>query len=329
MDNRWTAVLVEKFGHSFSAYDLQTGARRFTVPLPEYPHEFAIDRDRLLGYVGHYGVQTFAHPGDGGAAVIAVDLVRGERHGVLGCAPWHRIHGLQLDARGRVYALSERDNMLLVFEVPSSRHTPDRAVPSGGVKSHLFVLSRDGQRAYVTSLLSHTVTLVHPHDATRQPLAVHAGRRPEGCCLSPDEAMLYVASRDEHRITQLDAHTLAELGTAATGEDPTRLYWSPCKRLIALNYGERSLRFFDPYTLAELARVDTGAKPIALAFHPADPGRAWLALNDNSVGVLDLRTLTLRHAFATGKEPDGLAILALPRELPPNPDKVPQPRRTR
>lgn len=329
MDNRWTAVLVEKFGHSFSAYDLQTGARRFTVPLPEYPHEFAIDRDRLLGYVGHYGVQTFAHPGDGGAAVIAVDLVRGERHGVLGCAPWHRIHGLQLDARGRVYAMSERDNMLLVFEVPSSRHTPDRAVPSGGVKSHLFVLSRDGQRAYVTSLLSHTVTLVHPHDATRQPLAAHAGRRPEGCCLSPDEAMLYVASRDEHRITRLDAHTLAELGTAATGEDPTRLYWSPCKRLIALNYGERSLRFFDPYTLAELARVDTGAKPIALAFHPADPGRAWLALNDNSVGVLDLRTLTLRHAFATGKEPDGLAILALPRELPPNQDKVPQPRRTR
>lgn len=314
MDTRWTAVLVEKFGHSFSAYDLQTGARRFTVPLPAYPHEFAIDRDRLLGYVGHYGVQTFAHPGDGGAAVIAVDLVRGERHGVLDCAPWHRIHGLQIDAQGRVYALSERDDMLLVFEAPSARQTPDRAVPSGGVKSHLFVLSRDGQRAYVTSLLSHTVTLVHPYDATRPPLAAHAGRRPEGCCLSPDESMLYVASRDEHRITRLDAHTLAELGTVDTGEDPTRLYWSPCNRLIALNYGERSLRFFEPYTLAELARVDTGAKPIALAFHPADPGRAWLALNDDSVGVLDLRTLTLRHAFATGKEPDGLAILALPRQ---------------
>ncbi|NUT14349.1 MAG: YncE family protein [Cupriavidus sp.] len=314
MDTRWTAVLVEKFGHSFSAYDLQTGARRFSVALPEYPHEFAVDRDRLLGYVGHYGVQTFAHPGDGGAAVIAVDLARGERDGVLDCAPWHRIHGLQLDALGRVYALSERDNMLLVFEAPAARQTPDRAVPSGGVKSHLFVLSRDGQRAYVTSLLSHTVTLVHPHDATRAPLAAHAGRRPEGCCLSPDESMLYVASRDEHRITRLDADTLAESGTAATGEDPTRLYWSPCNRLIALNYGERSLRFFDPYTLAELARIDTGAKPIAVAFHPADPGRAWLALNDDSVGVLDLRTLTLRHAFATGKEPDGLAILALPRQ---------------
>ncbi|MBB3006708.1 YncE family protein [Cupriavidus alkaliphilus] len=313
MDTRWIAVLVEKFSHSFSGYELESGARRFSVPLPAYPHEFAVDRARLLGYVGHYGVQTFAHPGDGGAAVIAVDLARGEHQGVLDCAPWHRIHGVQTDAQGRVYALSERDNMLLVFAAPSAQQTPDRAVPSGGVKSHLFVLSRDGQRAYVTSLLSHTVTLVHPHDGTRAPLAAHAGRRPEGCCLSPDESMLYVASRDEHRITRLDAHSLAELGTADTGEDPTRLYWSPCNRLIALNYGERSLRLFDPYTLVELARVDTGAKPIALAFHPADPERAWLALNDDSVSVLDLRTLALRHAFATGKEPDGLAILALPQ----------------
>ncbi|WP_454711671.1 YncE family protein [Cupriavidus nantongensis] len=313
MGNRWTAVLVEKFGHSFSGYDLETGARRFSVPLPEYPHEFAVDRAGLIGYVGHYGVQTFAHPGDGGAAVIAVDLARGERLGVLDCAPWHRIHGLQVDAHGRVYALSERDDMLLVFEAPSARHTPDRALPSGGVKSHLFVLSRDGRRAYVTSLMSHTVTLVHPHDATRPPLAAHAGPRPEGCCLSLDESMLFVASRDAHRITRFDALTLAETGTADTGEDPTRLYWSPCNRLIALNYGERSLRLFDPYTMAELARVGTGAKPIALAFHPADPGRAWLALNDNSVGVLDLRTLALRAAFATGAEPDGLAILALPQ----------------
>jgi DNA-binding beta-propeller fold protein YncE len=317
MDTRWIAVLVEKFGHSFSGYDLETGARRFSVPLPDYPHEFVVDRERRLGYVGHYGVQTFAHAGDGGAAVIAVDLARGERRGVLDCAPWHRIHGLQIDAQGRVYALSERDNMLLVFgapgfEAPSARQTPDRAVPSGGVKSHLFVLSRDGQRAYVTSLLSHTVTLVHPHDATRAPLAAQAGPRPEGCCLSPDESVLYVASRDAHRITRLDAHTLAELGTVDTGEDPTRLYWSPCNRLIALNYGERSLRFFDPRTLTQLARVDTGAKPIALAFDPTDPERAWLALNDDSVSVLDLRTLALRHAFATGKEPDGLAIVALP-----------------
>lgn len=312
MDTRWIAVLVEKFGHSFSGYDLETGARRFSVPLPDYPHEFVVDRARLCGYVSHYGVQTFAHAGDGGAAVCRVDIAGGKREGDLDCAPYHRIHGLQIDARGRVYALSERDNMLLVFEAPWVSLTPARAVPSGGVKSHLFVLTGDGQRAYVTSLLSHTVTLVHPYDASRPPRAAHAGRRPEGCCLSADESLLYVSSRDDHTIARLDAHTLEVLGTVATGEDPTRLYWSPCDRLFALNYGERSLRIFDPHTLVELGRVDTGAKPIALAFHPADPGRAWLALNDNSVSELDLRTLALRHAFATGKEPDGLAILALP-----------------
>ncbi|MFS8974683.1 YncE family protein [Cupriavidus necator] len=312
MDSQWTAVLVEKFGHSFSAYELDGGERRFSVQLPDYPHEFVVDRERLRGYVGHYGVQTFAHAGDGGAAVIAVDLMRGAVRARLDCSPYHRIHGLQIDRQGRVYALSERDNMLLVFEAPLERTVPDRAVPAGGVKSHLFVLSADGERAYVTNLLSHTVTLVHPYDATRAPRAAYAGRRPEGCCLSRDEAALYVASRDDHSLTRLDARTMEVVRTVPTGEDPTRIYWSPDDRLFVLNYGERSIRIFDPDTLAETGRVDTGAKPIALAFHPADPSRAYIALNDHTVGQLDLPGLTLRHAFTTGKEPDGLAILALP-----------------
>ncbi|KWR91360.1 YncE family protein [Cupriavidus sp. IDO] len=314
MDIRWTAVLVEKFGHSFSAYALDSGARRFSVQLPDYPHEFVVDRERLCGYVGHYGVQTFAHGGDGGAAVIAVDLMRGAASARLDCAPWHRIHGLQIDRQGRVYALSERDNMLLVFEAPLERPVPDRVVPTGGVKSHLFVLSADGERAYVTNLLSHSVTLVHPYDATRAPRAANAGRRPEGCCLSRDESALYVASRDDHSLTRLDARTMETVRTVPTGEDPTRIYWSPDDRLFVLNYGERSIRIFDPGTLAEIGRVDTGAKPIALAFHPADPNCAYLTLNDHTVSRLDLPGLTLRHAFATGKEPDGLAILALPQQ---------------
>jgi hypothetical protein len=45
MQPRLTAVLVEKFGHAFSDYDLITGERRFSVALPQYPHEFVVDRE--------------------------------------------------------------------------------------------------------------------------------------------------------------------------------------------------------------------------------------------------------------------------------------------
>ncbi|SCK16660.1 40-residue YVTN family beta-propeller repeat-containing protein [Variovorax sp. HW608] len=308
MTSPLTAVLVEKFGNSFSGYHLETGELAFRAQLPAYPHEFVVDPRGALAYVGHYGVQTFAHEGAGGHEVFVVDIARGEHVASLDCAPHGRIHGVQVDQHGRVYALSERDNVLLVFDNPAKRRTATGVVPSGGVKSHLFVVSRDGENAYITHLKSHTVTRVRPHESGQRPLASSVGGRPEGCCLSRDESILYVASRDDATLSMLDARTMEVLKTVPTGEDPTRIYLSRDNRLFVTNYGERSIGIYDAQTLQELRRVPTVHKPIALAFHPSAP-LAYIPLNDDSVAKLDLETLALSHAFATGKEPDGLTVL--------------------
>jgi len=308
MSTSLTAVLVEKFDNSFSGYRLATGERAFQAQLPDYPHEFVVDGRGSFAYIGHYGAQTYAHEGMGGHEVFVVDIARGAHVASLDCAPYHRIHGLQIDRQDRVYALSEHDNMLVVFDQPRQSLRPAYAVPSGGVKSHLFVLRRDGERAYVTHLGSHTVTLVHPHDASRTPVVARIGGRPEGCCLSRDESILYAASRDEATLSMLDAQTLQVLASVPTGEDPTRIYLSRDNRLFVTNYGERSIGIYDPTTLAELQRVPTVHKPIALAFHPSE-ALAYIPLNNNTVAMLDLQTLALTHAFDTGKEPDGLVVL--------------------
>jgi YVTN family beta-propeller protein len=302
------ALLVEKFGNSFSGYHLDTGALAFRAQLPQYPHEFVVDSCGAFAYIGHYGVQTFAHEGLGGHEVFVVDIALGVHVASLDCAPYRRIHGLQIDRQDRVYALSEHDNMLLVFDKPRHSRLPNRAVPVGGVKSHLFVLRRDGQKAYVTNLQSHTVTLVHPHDASWIPVAARIGGRPEGCCLSHDESILYVASRDDATLSMLDASSMQVLATVATGEDPTRIYLSRDRRLFVTNYAERSIGIYDPTTLAELRRVPTVHKPIALAFDPSEP-LAYIPLNNNTVARLELQTLALTHAFQTGREPDGLVVL--------------------
>ncbi|XAH25241.1 YncE family protein [Xylophilus sp. GW821-FHT01B05] len=302
------AVLVEKFGNSFSGYDLHTGARAFSAQLPSYPHEFVVDSEGRFAFVGHYGVQTYAHEGLGGHEVFVVDIAQGTHVSSLDCAPYNRIHGLQIDRQNRVYALSEHDNMLLVFDQPHQQQTPKSAVPVGGVKSHLFVLRRDGEVAYVTNLGSHTVTRVHPHDAGQPPVPASVGGRPEGCCLSRDESILYVASRDDATLSMLNATTMEVLATVPTGEDPTRIYLSRDGRLFVTNYGERSIGIYEPGTLRELGRVPTVHKPIALAFDPAQD-LAYIPLNDNTVARLDLQTLELQHAFDTGREPDGLVVI--------------------
>ena len=302
------AVLVEKFDNSFSGYQLSTGERLFRAALPDYPHEFVVDTRGAFAFVGHYGVATYVHEGLGGHEVFVVDIALGSHVASLDCTPYHRIHGLQIDRHDRVYALSEHDNMLVVFDRPSKEGRPSRAVPTGGVKSHLFILRRDGAMAYVTHLGSHTVTKVDPHDPSGTPVSVSIGGRPEGCCLNADESILYAASRDDATLSMLDAATMEVLATVPTGEDPTRIYLSRDGRLFVTNYGERSIGIYDPATLAELHRVPTVHKPIALAFDPVAP-QAYVPLNDNTVARLDLETLILTHAFDTGKEPDGLVIL--------------------
>lgn len=309
MTTFYKAVLVEKFSNCFSAYQLDTGERLFSVQLAAYPHEFVVDSRGQYAYVGHYGVQTFAHEGLGGHEVFVIDIARGTHVASLDCSPYHRIHGLQVDTQDRVYALSENDNMLLVFDRASGMNTPIRLAPVGGVKSHLFVIRRDGEKAYVTNLQSHTVTLVHPHQPTLTPIAAQVGGRPEGCCLSRDESILYVASRDDGTLSKLDANTLKVLATVPTGEDPTRIYLSPDDQLFVTHYGDCSIGIYDAATLVEKHRIPTVHKPIALAFKPGG-GYAYIPLNNNTVAQLDLHSLTLSHAFETGKEPDGLVVLS-------------------
>jgi YVTN family beta-propeller protein len=303
MSRRAILLLVEKCSHAFSYYDIDSGERIRSIPLPAYPHEFVIDSRRKYAYVGHYGVETSGHHGAGGHVVFVIDLETGEHVRNIDCSPYNRLHGMQMDEQGRLYVLSEEKATLLVFERPETAGAIDRAVPAGGIKSHLFALTRDGQRAFVMNLLSHTVTQVRPYDPCFAPLAVAPGNKPEGYCLSADESVLYVTNRLSNTIVMIDTASMAVTRSAPSQPDATRIYLARDGRLLVTNYGGRSLSVFDPATLDELAHVEAGARPIALSLHP-ERNWALVSLDDNRVGILDLDTLKFIRHIPTQLEPD-------------------------
>ena len=180
-------LLVEKCSHCFSYYDVASGERLHSIQLEEFPHEFVVDAAKRFAYVGHYGVETSGHLGHGGTRIFQIDLAARKLARTIDIAPFNRLHGMQMDAQGRLYALSEDRAQLVVLDHPETDTAPRRAVPAGGIKSHLFALTRDGQTAYVMNLLSHTVTKVRPHDATAAPVSCSPGEKPEGYALSADE----------------------------------------------------------------------------------------------------------------------------------------------
>ncbi|MDR7308466.1 YncE family protein [Rhodoferax saidenbachensis] len=307
---RDTLLLVEKCSHCFSWYDIASGERLRSVQLPNFPHEFVTDRAERYAYVGHYGVETSGHVGEGGHSLLQIDIRSSELVRSIDLSPFNRIHGLQMDQQDRLYALSEEKSTLLVLEQPATDTAARRAVPSGGIKSHLFALTQDGQTAFCMNLLSHTVTKVKPWDPLFAPVACHPGQKPEGYCLSADETTLFVSNRWSNTLSAIDTDTMAVRYSAASREDVTRIYRSADGRLFTSNYGDRSISVVDPQTLKETAYLKLDGRAIALTFHPFQP-LAFISLDSDRVAVLDINSLKILRFIATQKEPDVSKVVVL------------------
>ncbi|WP_234334235.1 YncE family protein [Streptomyces sp. NRRL B-1347] len=303
-----TLVVVEKSSHAVSFYDVASGRRLETVRLPDYPHEMVVDSRRRFAYVGHYGVRMSSSVGEGGAAVFVIDLVARSLARTIDTRPFRRIHGMGMDRDGRLYALSEEKAVLLGFDAPATDEAPSRAVPTHGVKTHLFTLSRDGERAYVTGLLSHTVSLVRPHDAAVPPLLVTPGQLPESSCLSRDEKTLFVGARKSSALVAVDARTMKVRESRKTGGDPLRVYPLDDDRLLVTDIAADTLTVWST-DLRPIRSLQLDGKPAAVSLHPTEPLAYVSLLGTNRVAVVDLERLTVVGGFGTQLEPDSSALL--------------------
>ena len=66
-------LLVQKCAHTFSFYDVASGDALKHIRLPDFPHEFVVDSQNRFAYVGHYGIETSSHKGEGGCSVFVID----------------------------------------------------------------------------------------------------------------------------------------------------------------------------------------------------------------------------------------------------------------
>lgn len=308
-------LLVQKCAHTFSFYDLDSGQALQHLVLPNFPHEFVVDPDRSHAYVGLFGIETAWTRGqEGDHRVAVIDLQQRLHTRTLDLWPYQRPHGMACDAAGRLYAMSEAQDTLLVFDTPRVQTVPNMAVPSGGIKTHLVTLSADAERAYGVHLLSNTVTRFHPRNPTVAPLAVLPGPRPEGNVLSRDERILFVANRGDDTLVEIHTDDMRLGRRVKTRRDPNRIYRHDRadgqSLLLLTNSGEQSLSVFDATTLEEQGCVPLPANPTALSFHPQRP-LAYVSFQDDHVRELDLSTWQFTRAIKTLREPDASFVLTL------------------
>jgi DNA-binding beta-propeller fold protein YncE len=296
-------MVIEKSSHCLSFYDTGVGALIDSVALPPYPHEFTVDSAQRHAYVGHYGVRTSAHPDPGGASVLVIDIAQRKLSHTIDCNPYRRLHGVKLDGADRLHVLSEAANVMLRFDEPLKAAAPSRALPTGGLKSHLFALSRGGEWAYCVNLTSHTVTKISPVDARIAPVPLSPGERPEGLLLSADEKTLFVGSRGTSTLVAIDTETMTLVRRAAARRDPSRIYGLNDGRLLVVNYQDMSLSIIDPHSLEEINWLKLQGRPAAACIHQSS-GSAFVSVDTDECLQVDLDNLAVVRSFKTKSEPD-------------------------
>ena len=308
-------MIIEKASHRFRYYDMETKAVLKEIKMPDFPHEFAITLDEKYAYIGCYGVINSGSTEQGDCQIWVLDIPTGEiinkiivqdaEHG-----PMYRPHGIERDEKGALYALSESGDRLFYKADPTSGDSFDYSVPTGGTKGHLFALTRDGKRAFVSNLTSGDVTAINPHEALEKPVILETGVKPEGRCLSPDEKTLFITNRGDNTISVIDVATMALKSTLDTGEDPVRVYYDVKRdRIIAINFAGKSMSIYQVSdgTLVQIVEFDQN--PAGLTFMN-NGDWCMIPFMDQKIRMYDLQTYQQVDEMQSGLEPDGIYVIA-------------------
>lgn len=302
-------LVLQKNDHSLGYYDLESGAPLARVALDPYPHEFALDRAAGRAYCCHFGVALAEDEGPGGDTVSVVDIAAGARIGTLSCGPYRRPHGIALDGSGRLYVPSEAASRLLIAEHGEAGRF-ERSLPTGGAGSHWVSVTRDGHLAFVSNMVSGSVTALFPDDPERPPLAIPVGARPEGSLLDAGEERLYVVNRESAQISVIEVATLRALDPIATAAGPVRICWDDRRRLLVPLYHDRSLATLDPAAPGAATRIALPERPVAISYD-AELSWAFASTLGDRVQVIDIRAGKLLRSIATAPGPDPTAVVTI------------------
>jgi len=312
-------VVVNKSDNSISILDASNGKLKWTAPVEKGPHEAEVLFDGKTVAVSDYGRQ-----GEPGRLVSLVDLESGKPVARVDLGEGSKPHGLKALRDGRLLVTAEGNKELAIVDPRLGKVT--MRIPIGRDVSHMVAASRDGHRAYVTSLSAGGVSII---DLTTGKVLkfVETGKGAEGVDVTPDGREVWVANRGANTISIVDAKTGTVAGTIKAAEFPIRVKITPNGQRALVSFtGSGDVGVYDVATRAEVKRISLGrdavpgttnrvfqkrfgtsAAPVGL-FISADGRRAWVAASHaDVVVVIDLDNLRVDDAWKAGAEPDGLA----------------------
>jgi len=137
---------------------------------------------------------------------------------------------------------------------------------------------------------------------------IAVGKGPEGIDISPDGKEVWSANSQSGSISIIDAATHQVLQTLdVKTKHSNRLKFTLDGTLVLVSDAESDdVVVVEAATRKELKRIKVGRVPLGILMEPGG-ARAYVAASqDNSIAVIDLKSLEVLKHIATGNDPDGL-----------------------
>lgn len=296
-----TLLVLNKEGN-LAIVDPASGQVLGRVPTGEGPHEVTVSTDGKLAFVGNYGAQI------PGSTLSVIDLVAQKELHRVDLGPLRRPHGM-FYAGGKVYFTAEVNKLVARYD-PATNQV-DWLLGTGQTTTHMVLVNKDLTQIFTANIGSDNVGILergsNPMNWTQTVIPV--GKGPEGIDMSPDGKQIWTAhSRDggvsivdiaSKKVVQtLDLHT----------KRSNRLKFTPDGKLALISDLEAGeVIVLDVATRKETKRLKLGRNPEGIQIDPSG-ARAYVAVNgDNTVAIIDLKTLEVTGHITPGAGPDGMA----------------------
>jgi YVTN family beta-propeller protein len=313
-------VVLNKGEASASLISLESGRTIAKLPVGDGPHEVAVSPDGRWAVAANYG--TAQAPG---STLTVLDLRSRKVERTIDLGEYRRPHGIAyLPGGTRVLVTSEQSQTLVIVDVTTGR--VERTIRTNVAGTHLFVLAKDGRRAWVSNIGAGSNSIVDIEQGTVLK-TVATGRAPEAIDLSPDGREVWVGDGQLDRVTVLDANTLDTLATMPAGGRPNRVHFTRDGRWVFVSnirsgtvgiYDARARKLAETITFpADSSRpLSAAAATLGSPTAPegilvaADGKRIWVALNaSDRIAEIDIATRRIVRYIETGSGPDGMGYV--------------------
>src|SRR6476661_6484309 len=152
-----TLVVANQKEHTVLLVDPESRHELAKISVGVNGHELAVSPDARFAYVPIYGNSGVGRPGTDGTTIDIIDLQEHKLAATMDLGKPLRPHQATFGSDGLLYVSAELANALDVID-PTSRKVIAQ-VPTGQPESHMFVLSKDGTRAYTSNVHVGTVSV--------------------------------------------------------------------------------------------------------------------------------------------------------------------------